>query len=64
MSLSRASIGPTVANDNGVFAPRRVRVSGGIVKIASQFAGRVSVRYVTDRVFIILRDHAGQQYAT
>ena len=63
MSLSRASTGPTVANDNGVFAPTRVRAAGGIVKIAAQLAGRVSVRFVTDRVFIILGDHAGQQHA-
>jgi hypothetical protein len=63
MLLLPLSHRPTVANDNGEFAPRRVRAPVGILVIAAQLAGRVSLRYLAQGVFVIGNDHAREQQA-
>ena len=59
MSGSRALTRPVdAANDNGVFSPRRPLARADIVRLVAQIAGPISVRYLTERVYIIERQGA------
>ena len=64
--MSRSALNRPVnaANDNGVFSPGRSPARADIVRLGAQVAGPISVRYLTERVYIIERQGTQEQRAS